>query len=213
MAITATIAYALAQSEDFFRVVGVRKGDVLNMRASPDGDAPKTGTIPADASGIVRVGDCTTWCQVAYEGKIGWVSRRFLAPIARPKAPPAPTIVSTDPVGDCNSDDAPRKLAGCTALITKGSLEPAVLGIAYSRRSDAYLDAGDLDAVLLIARKRSTSSRRMPPTKRALPIPTFSAPLLGLFQASRRPRFVITPRLFVWCQPTTRRMSAAAASI
>jgi tetratricopeptide (TPR) repeat protein len=94
------------------------------------------------------VGKCTTWCQVKYEGKVGWVSRRYLAPIGSPKAPPKPTIVSTDPVADCNSDDSARRLAGCTALIAKNSLEPPILGIAYSRRSDTYLDDGNLEAAI-----------------------------------------------------------------
>jgi len=144
-----TAASALAQSEQLFSVVGVAKGDVLNMRAEPNGDARVVGRIPRSASGIVRIGDCNDWCHVRYDGKVGWVSRRHIAeiPTRATREPPVP--VSIDPVGDCNSEDTPRRLAGCSALINSGDLPSPALAIAYSRRSDAHLDLGKLDAALV----------------------------------------------------------------
>lgn len=134
-------ASASAQSQELFRVVGVAKGDVLNMRSSPSADAPTTGAITADASGIALVGECKTWCQVRHGRIVGWVNRRYLtpAPMTTPAAKEA--VTSSDPVGDCNGDDTGRKLAGCTAIIDKGELPAAALAIAHSRRSDVYLEA------------------------------------------------------------------------
>lgn len=154
IAVSLVAASPLARSQESFRVVGVAKGDVLNMRSSPNADASSTGAIPADASGIVRVGECKAWCQVRYGETVGWVNRRYLAPTkpsAQTPAPaqaPAPVPQSADPIGDCNSDDNRRRLAGCAALIVKGELSPLVLAIAHSRRSDAHVEARNLDAAI-----------------------------------------------------------------
>lgn len=145
-AVFATTAWA--QSQELFRVVGVAKGDVLHMRSSPSADAPTAGAIPADASGIARVGECKTWCQVRYGSIVGWVNRRHLASVSTSTATTLEAITTSDPLGDCNSDDNSRRLAGCTAIIDKGELSAPVLAIAFSRRSDAHLEIRNLDAAI-----------------------------------------------------------------
>src|SRR5262245_58233596 len=45
---------------------------------------------------------------------------------------------------DCNSDEIDKKLVGCSRLIAQGNLNPPNLAIAYSRRSDAHLEAGEI---------------------------------------------------------------------
>ena len=51
-------------------------------------------------------------------------------------------------VGDCNSADTTRILSGCTALIKQAQLKEPMLALAYSRRSDAYVGAGNLDQAI-----------------------------------------------------------------
>ena len=144
----------LGQSLEF-RVAGVAKNDVLNMRAAPNADASVVSRIPPSASGIVRLGDCNEWCHVRYQGKVGWVSSRYIAEVPAPVTPEPPVAVSTDPIGDCNTDDAARRLAGCSALISRGTLPPTALAVAYSRRSDAHLGSGKLDAAITDRAKAS----------------------------------------------------------
>ena len=49
-----------------------------------------------------------------------------------------------DPFTDCNSDDTTKRLIGCSELINSGNLSSSELAIAYSRRSDALIESGDL---------------------------------------------------------------------
>jgi tetratricopeptide (TPR) repeat protein len=55
---------------------------------------------------------------------------------------------SADPSEECNSDDRARKLSGCSAIIKKGGLSAAELAVAYSRRSDAHVEALNLDQAI-----------------------------------------------------------------
>jgi uncharacterized protein YraI len=91
-----------ADGPDFYRVTGVSKGDVLNIRAAPEARAPKVGAIPPDGTCIRNLGckgglsfeEFSTlsqseqakrlkqnprWCQVEYQGVTGWVAGRYLA--------------------------------------------------------------------------------------------------------------------------------------
>ena len=137
-----------AQTQDSFRVTGVDEGDALNMRSAPKINASVVGKIPAQAAGIVRAGECKSWCRVRYGTVEGWVDRRFLAPEeARPSARGV-GVVSLDPIGDCNSDTVARRLAGCAAILKDDAVGAAERAIAHSRRSDAYLVLGSLDEVL-----------------------------------------------------------------
>lgn len=51
-------------------------------------------------------------------------------------------------VEDCNSDDFATRLAGCTLLINEAKLNAGDLGVAHSRRSDSYLDTGEIDKAI-----------------------------------------------------------------
>lgn len=94
------VAVAEADGPDSFRVVGVAKDDVLNLRQEPSAAAMIIGRIPPDATGLRNLG-CRggqslaewqaaseaeraaavfrRWCRVEYRGTTGWVAGRFLA--------------------------------------------------------------------------------------------------------------------------------------
>lgn len=150
MAIAAILAAAaaLAQSEQVFRVVGVSKGDLLNVRSEPKASASVVGKIPADATAVVGAGECKAWCRVRYGNVDGWVDRRFLAADEVPRTAIVATATSADPINDCNNEEAGPKLAGCTAILKDASAGADKLAIAASRRSDAHLVFGNLDAAI-----------------------------------------------------------------
>lgn len=73
-------ALATADGPDFYRVVGVAPYDVLNMRAGPAVSYAVVHRIPPDGRGIENLASCVgNWCQVRFDGVIGWVNRRYLA--------------------------------------------------------------------------------------------------------------------------------------
>ena len=47
---------------------------------------------------------------------------------------------STNPVADCDSNDIEKRLTGCGKLLEQPGVTPAVRAIAYSRRSDSYIE-------------------------------------------------------------------------
>lgn len=75
-----------------FRVVGVTRSDVLNMRERVDdqsriSDSRILGQIPANASGVLGTGASqlvgkTRWFEVRYGEAFGWVNGRYLAPLS-----------------------------------------------------------------------------------------------------------------------------------
>jgi uncharacterized membrane protein len=81
-----------------FRVDGVAKGDVLNIRYKADAESPLAGSIPAGATHVDGLGapktvGSATWQRVRYGGVTGWVNARFLkanggGAAARVAAPP-----------------------------------------------------------------------------------------------------------------------------
>lgn len=92
-------ARAEASGPDFFRVVGVVAGDVLNIRADAGASHAKIGEIPADADSIRNLGCIgglsfaewqksseeeraagakTRWCKIEYAGVQGWVAGWYL---------------------------------------------------------------------------------------------------------------------------------------
>ena len=93
-------ARAEADGPDYWRVTGVGRNDVLNMRASPSASARLLARIPYDARGLKSLG-CKggptfaqwqkmtpaereksarqRWCKVVFNGRSGWVAGRFLA--------------------------------------------------------------------------------------------------------------------------------------
>jgi uncharacterized protein YraI len=67
----------------FYRVVGVARGDNLNIRERPDAESDLIGQIPRHAR--VRGFGCTretrggvSWCRVKYGAVVGWVRERFI---------------------------------------------------------------------------------------------------------------------------------------
>jgi uncharacterized protein YraI len=88
-----------ADGPDFFRVTGLRAGDVLNIRSAPAASAPKVGAIPHDGNGIRNLG-CKggltfaqwekatpaqraaarfdRWCRIEFNGMTGWAAGRYL---------------------------------------------------------------------------------------------------------------------------------------
>ncbi len=76
-------APALARQE-LYRVVGIARGDQLNIRERPDADSDIIGAIPPNARRIQGFG-CTddtpsrqAWCRVRYNGVVGWVRETFI---------------------------------------------------------------------------------------------------------------------------------------
>ena len=57
-------------------------------------------------------------------------------------------LAQADAISDCDSAEAGRVLASCTALIEGGNLEGSALATAYARRSDAHAEKGALDKAL-----------------------------------------------------------------
>src|SRR5690606_32948325 len=79
----------------YFRVQGVAEGDRLNIRFHPDASALVLAGIPPGAAAIEGIGAPSSagsarWQRVRYDGTIGWVNARFLAPDERPPAPSPP---------------------------------------------------------------------------------------------------------------------------
>jgi len=73
-----------------FRVTGVRRSDVLNIRERVDDQATISqkkilGQIPANSSGVLGSGasimvGSTRWYEIHFKGIRGWVNGRFLKP-------------------------------------------------------------------------------------------------------------------------------------
>jgi tetratricopeptide (TPR) repeat protein len=142
-----TVAVPSAGAQDAFRVIGVGPGDVLNVRSSPSASASIAGTIPPDAAKVSRTGDCKTWCRVRYGDVEGWVDRRFLTADVTPTAS-GPVAQPIDPYAECNKHGGPNKVRGCTELIEQKEFRKEELAVVHSRRSDAYLASGDLNAAI-----------------------------------------------------------------
>lgn len=53
-----------------------------------------------------------------------------------------------DAIEDCNSDDAALRLRGCSELLTRTDISPGDRAVVLSRRADAHLVAGNLDAAI-----------------------------------------------------------------
>lgn len=83
-----------------YQIKGVDAGDTLNMRQQPGTSGKVLLQLPASAQGIVVTGktskvDSTTWVKIRYQGKTGWVGRRFLTPQGSVASSTTPTTKST----------------------------------------------------------------------------------------------------------------------
>jgi hypothetical protein len=106
IAFASPAARADADGPDFLRVVGIRAGAMLNIRAEPDASSRKAGELPANADGIRNLG-CQggmnivewekatptereaarhkRWCKIEYRGVTGWAAGWFLGEGSPPK--------------------------------------------------------------------------------------------------------------------------------
>jgi hypothetical protein len=94
-------AFSTADGPDYWKVHGVAKGDVLNIRQEADPKSQKIGEIPPDGqcirnircAGGLTFKEFTTlsgaekkkiekerprWCLIEYKGVTGWVNGRYL---------------------------------------------------------------------------------------------------------------------------------------
>lgn len=94
---------AAAASTDVYAVTGVKTGEFLNMRSGAGTSNAITGRIPHNGQGIVTTGEekkvnGTSWAKIYWQGKGGWVSKRYLLPEGQAvSAPPAPPPVAVTP--------------------------------------------------------------------------------------------------------------------
>ena len=75
-----------------FQIDGVASWDSLNMRAKPGTSASVVGKIPANGQNIRHLGNQvtvgnTTWVNVIWQGRNGWVSSRYIRPMPAAQAP------------------------------------------------------------------------------------------------------------------------------
>ena len=126
---------------DFFRVVGLRHGTNLSVRAEPEAQAPKLGELPYNAEGIRNLGcrgglsfaewekanarerkaaELQRWCRVEWRNVTGWAMAKFLsegspprnAAIAGPRLFDRRWLLVSSPAGDAVGDAWIEFLAG-----------------------------------------------------------------------------------------------------
>lgn len=106
------LSVQMAQAS-MFQIADVASWDTLNMRAQPGASASVVGKIPANGQNIrhlgkqVKVGN-TTWVNIIWQGRNGWVSSRYIRPMpassaaapassAAPQAPASRNTASAQP--------------------------------------------------------------------------------------------------------------------
>ncbi len=83
-ALLALLVLSAQSAPTTYRVVGVARGDMLNIRERPDPDSDLIGQIPHDGRGVRGFGctddtpNGTTWCRVKYGAVVGWVRETFV---------------------------------------------------------------------------------------------------------------------------------------
>ncbi len=83
-----------------YRVVKVRRDDVLNVRERPDPESKALATLPPDATGITVLRRSGRWAEIEAGDIRGWVNGFYLsvaAASARPKLPGSPVNQSEPP--------------------------------------------------------------------------------------------------------------------
>lgn len=68
-----------------YKIIGVVADDTLNLRQQPGMTGKVVSKLPANASGITLTGKATAvgktrWVEIKYQGKVGWVNQRYVAP-------------------------------------------------------------------------------------------------------------------------------------
>lgn len=75
--------YNPAMAATYYAVYGVESDDYLNVRAKPGVGGLVVTMIPPDANNILLTGErarlgTSLWVRINWQGKVGWVNRRFL---------------------------------------------------------------------------------------------------------------------------------------
>lgn len=79
-----TQARVYASSRDMYRVVGVARNDVLNVRSAPSPDANVVSRLAPNATGVHLRGSCQGfWCPIRVGGKSGWVNHAYIERITK----------------------------------------------------------------------------------------------------------------------------------
>lgn len=72
-----------------YRVIDVREGDTLNIRAQPDASSQIVGLLEPDVEDVIVAGtrmelNGSVWWQIVGEDGLGWVNARYLSPDETP---------------------------------------------------------------------------------------------------------------------------------
>jgi hypothetical protein len=80
----------------------------VNMRSGPQKGAGVLGVVPAGSA--VNVLSCNGWCQIAYNGRTGWVYKNYLAAASAQQKPAAKAASAAAPSTADPAAPAERKL-------------------------------------------------------------------------------------------------------
>jgi hypothetical protein len=120
--ISGPVAWSLtAAAAEQFRVVGVNRPDVLNIRSGPSASRDIVGTIPPGSRGIEGLGQCQRgWCLIRFGSVEGWVNARYIAPDRDDVAPEESEAQS--PVRDVQETQPPQGGPG-RSVLADGTME------------------------------------------------------------------------------------------
>ena len=104
-----------------YRVFGVARDDVLNLRATAGAQAAIVATLPPNATGLEPTGraqavGATTWRELRYQGTVGWVNERYLAAESSTQSLPTSLVCfGTEPFWslELNTDGTARCIETC----------------------------------------------------------------------------------------------------
>src|SRR5690606_23253342 len=74
------VSTSSARSVALYRVTGVHRYDVLNVRRGPSEQHPQIASIPPTGRDVEITGQCRAdWCPIRYGNVTGWVNSFYLA--------------------------------------------------------------------------------------------------------------------------------------
>lgn len=84
-----------ARGSGFYRVTGVHRSDVLNVRRGPSEQFAQVGSIPPTGRKVEITGACQAdWCPVRYGRVTGWVNSYYLAEEGSRRGSASPVYVA-----------------------------------------------------------------------------------------------------------------------